>query len=385
MITRDTPVRLGLTFDDVLLVPQRTRATSRSLVDLSTTLSPEIRLHLPLISANAPFCTEGAMAIGMALAGGMGFVHRMTSIERERDAVHRTKQHRFAPERFPHATCDGQGRLRVGAAVGVKGDYLARAEAMAEAGADLLVVDIAHGHADYALAAISELAKRFPSLGIAAGNVATATGTRDLIGAGAQVVKVGIGPGSICTTRLVTGAGVPQLTAVLDCVAVARPHGVAVIADGGLRTSGDITKALAAGASAAMLGGMLAGADESAGTLVERGGRRYKATTGFASLGVELTLKRLAGETIDPDELAAYVPEGVEATFPHRGPLANLLLQIAGGMRSGFSYSGAMSLPELWDKAELIRTSEAGRAENRPHALEAEGPRTQRAALEKVA
>jgi IMP dehydrogenase/GMP reductase len=369
MVSSKLPIRLGLTFDDVLLVPHRTRVTSRALVDLGTRLTARIRLANPLVSANTPFCTEAEMATGMALRGGIGFVHRMADIEHQVAQVARVKAHRFFKEEFALATCDGRGRLAVGAAVGVKGDASRRAERLVATGADVLVVDIAHGHADYSLEMVAQLKRSYPDIPVVAGNVATAEGTRDLIQAGADAVKVGIGPGAICTTRIVAGAGVPQLTAIIDCADEARRHDVPIIADGGLRTSGDIVKALAAGAATVMLGSMLAGCDESAAVLVREGDRTYKATTGFASLGVALTLKRRAGQPVTPDELDNYVPEGVEATYECQGPLARVLLQILGGVRSGFSYSGAATLAELWDKAEFIQMSAAGAAESRPHAL----------------
>ena len=374
----DINLRRGLTFDDVLLVPKRTRARSRADVSLATQLVADIPLHLPFLSANAPWCTEAALAIAMALHGGMGFVHRMCSIGHQAEQVRRVKTATADRTRYPHATVDRSGRLRVGAAIGVNGDYIERARQMAEAGSDVFVVDIAHGHADYALTVINELKTKFPGVPIIAGNVATAAGTRDLILAGTDAVKVGIGPGSACTTRVVTGAGVPQLTAVIDCVEEANRHGIPVIADGGLRRSGDVVKALAVGAATVMFGGMLAGTDESAAELVEHEGTKYKVTTGYASLGMKMTLKRERGEEITQAEFEAYAPEGAEVTFPHTGPAREVLLRCAAGVRSGLSYSGAMSLSELVQNAELIRISAATQTENRPHMLDGDKPRLHR-------
>ena len=363
-------ISFGYSFDDLLLVPRRTRATTRKSVDVTTQLTPRIKLALPIVSANTPWCTEAKMAAGMAALGGIGFIHRMTSADLQAEEVRKTKSTSVDKSALPLATVDGRGRFRVGAAVGVKADFLHRAERLVEAGADVLILDVAHGHADYVLDAVAKLKVAFPEVDLIAGNVATAEGTADLISAGAQAIKVGIGPGSVCTTRIVTGAGVPQLTAILDCAEEARRHRAPVIADGGIRSSGDIAKALAAGASTVMLGKMLAGTDESAAILVEHDGRRHKITNGFVTLGVGLTLKRIEGATITEDEFKQYVPEGVEATFDYAGPLRDLVAKLVGGLRSGLSYCGSMSIPELWEKAEFIQVTAAGNHEGRPHVQE---------------
>lgn len=362
-------IPLALTFDDVLLVPQRSAVKSRRDVVLETRLTRSLALSIPIVSANTPFCTEAPMAIGMALAGGIGIVHRMCTIERQVEQVRRVKERGVQTAQHAHASLDSSGRLIVGAAVGVTNDYEQRAQSLIEAGIDVIVVDIAHGHASHALNAIALFKSRYPRLPVVGGNVATRAGTRDLISAGADAVKVGIGPGSICTTRVVAGVGVPQLTAIMDCAEEARRFDIPVIADGGLRTSGDMVKALAAGASTVMLGGALAGCDESCSILIERGGRRHKSTTGFVTFGVGLTLKRAKGERITREELESYVPEGIEATYPYQGALAGVLKQYLGGIRSGFSYSGASNVAELWERAQFVRTTQAGIAESQPHAL----------------
>ncbi|HNN93526.1 MAG TPA: IMP dehydrogenase [Pseudomonadota bacterium] len=374
----DRALREGLTFDDVLLVPHRTRARTRGDVSLASRLTATIPLQLPFLSANAPWCTEAALAIAMARLGGMGFVHRMCSIEHQAKQVEQVKAATVDLTQHPQATVDQAGKLRVGAAIGVNGNYMERAHRLAEAGSDVFVLDIAHGHADYALTVLGQLKAAFPKIPVIAGNVATAAGTRDLSLAGADAVKVGIGPGSACTTRVVTGAGVPQLTAVIDCVEEASKYGVPVIADGGLRRSGDVVKALAAGAATVMFGGMLAGTDESAAELVEHEGTRYKVTTGYASLGMKMTLKRERGEEITQDEFEAYAPEGAEVTFPYTGSAREVLLRCAAGVRSGFSYSGAMSLDELVKKAEFIRITAATQTENQPHMLDGKKPKLHR-------
>ncbi len=371
MVTYHKPIiRSGLSFDDVLLVPKLTRADSRQNVRLDTQLVPGVRLALPIISANTPWCTGAAMATAMAQLGGCGFIHRM---QRAGDQVAMVAEVKAAPAdsaRFPARSLDADGRLLVGAAIGVKDDYLERAADLLAAGANVLLIDIAHGHSAQTLAALEKVKSGHPAIPVIAGNVATADGTRALIESGADAVKVGIGPGGICTTRQVAGAGVPQVTAVLDCAEAAAATGTPVIADGGIRSSGDMVKALAAGASSVMLGTMLAGADESAAAMVVRDGRRYKITTGFVTLGVPLTMKRASGQQITRQDLEDYVPEGVEATFEHRGRLEALLRQYGGGIRSGLSYSGALSIIELWGKAEFVKVSCAGLGENRPHALE---------------
>jgi len=308
------------------------------------------------------------MAIAMARAGGIGIVHRMFSPEEQAAAVVATKK--ADPGGNPRTTVDSAGRLRVGGAVGIKSDYLDRARLLVESEVDFLAIDVAHGHSDFVIAALKELKARYPHLECVAGNVATAGGARDLIEAGADCIKVGIGPGSVCTTRLVTGAGMPQLTAILDCAAVTREAGVGLIADGGIRTSGDMAKAIAAGASTVMLGKLLAGADESEAQEVDHQGRRFKVTTGFVTLGAELTLKRLGGDTISRADLDNYLPEGVEGTFEHSGPVADTLGTLVRGFRSGITYSGCAAAAELANRARFVRVSHAGHAEGRPHVRE---------------
>lgn len=355
----------GLSFDDVLLVPRRNRLRSRRDVDTAMQLTPGIRLAVPIVSANTPWCTGARMATAMARAGGIGIVHRMWSPADQAAAVAETKA--AAPGEARHATLDADGRLRVGAAVGIKGDYLDRADRLADVGVDVLAIDVAHGHSNFVIAALRELKARHPRLECIVGNVATAEGARDLIDAGADAIKVGIGPGSVCTTRLVTGAGMPQLTAILDCAAVARKAGVGLIADGGIRTSGDIAKAIAAGASAVMLGKLLAGTDESEAHEVEHDGRRFKVTTGFVTLGVELTLQRLAGAAVTRAAFDGYLPEGVEGTFEHGGPVADTVAKLVRGLCSGVTYSGCTAAAELADQARFVRVTNAGQAEGRPH------------------
>ena len=270
--------------------------------------------------------------------------------------------------KHPCATKDIKGRLRVGAAVGVQAGFLERAALLLEAGADVLVVDIAHGHSDNAINAVRSLRREFGDIEIIAGNVATAEGTRDLIDAGADAVKVGVGPGSICITRIVTGFGVPQLTAIADCVEAARPHDVPIIADGGIQTSGDVAKALAAGADSVMLGSLLAGTDESPGVIVMRNNRRYKVSRGMASLGATMDRPdRRSKEGEDDPDMTEVVAEGVEAAVPYRGLASDVVKQLVGGLRSALSYGGATTISELQQTAEFTLISQAGMRESHPH------------------
>ncbi len=271
-------------------------------------------------------------------------------------------------EKFPLSTKDSRGRLAVGAAVGVKKTELKRVERLLDAGADCIVVDIAHGDSKLEIDKINTIRKHFPQAQIVGGNVATAEGTQRLIDAGVNAVKVGVGPGSICITRLVAGAGVPQLSAVMDCAAVARPQQIPIIADGGIRTSGDIVKALAAGASTVMVGSLLAGTDESPGFLITRQGHRYKASRGMASLSANLDRKlRQGDEEITREEIEDYVSEGVEAVVPYQGSARELLKQMVGGLQSGMSYTNAHTIDELYDKAVFVRITPVGLQESRPH------------------
>jgi len=269
---------------------------------------------------------------------------------------------------YPNASKDKKGRPLVGAAVGVKGDFLERSESLLESGADVLVVDIAHGHSENALSTVRNIKKAFPDCELIAGNVATAQGAEDLIKAGVDAVKVGVGSGSICITRVITGSGVPQLTAVMDCAKIGKDHGIPIISDGGTRTSGDATKALAAGASSVMVGSMLGGTDESPGTVLTKNGKRFKIYRGMASLAASLGRKsKETGSFSLDDDLNDYVAEGVEAMVPYKGTVTDILKQLTGGVRSGLSYCGAHTIPQMQDNAEFIKMSGAGFAESQPH------------------
>jgi len=341
--------RQGLTFDDVLLIPQKTSIESRSSIHLETQLTPKIKLKIPVVSANMDTVTEATMACAMAKEGGIGIIHRFLPIEQEVEQVKTVKK---------------EGYL-VGAAIGIKADCMERTENLIKAGVDVIVIDIAHGHSVHLFKVLKELTKKFPKMEFIAGNVATAAGAIDLIKSGASAVKVGIGPGAQCTTRIVTGSGVPQLTAIEDCVEVARDHGIPIIADGGIRTSGDITKALAAGASTVMIGSLFAGCEESPALTLFRNNCKFKLTRGMASLMANHDRQYRDKKVLQ--DLKSYAAEGVESVVPYRGSVVDLLAQMMGGVRSGLSYSGASTIQDLWDKAEFIQITQSGLIESHPH------------------
>jgi IMP dehydrogenase len=265
---------------------------------------------------------------------------------------------------FPDAAKDKQGRLLVGAAVGVSKNMERRVQALIDAEVDLIVVDTAHGHSKGVLDAIHTLRRKYPDLVIVAGNVATGEATRDLIEAGANIVKVGIGPGSICTTRVVAGIGVPQITAIYDCATVARQYGVPIIADGGIRYSGDIVKALAAGADAVMLGSLFAGTEESPGESEIYQGRRFKVYRGMGSIGA---MQQGSKDRYFQEDAQKLVPEGIEGRVPYKGPLADTVYQLIGGIRAGMGYCGAATLKELKENSRFIRITSASLRESHPH------------------
>ncbi|MFZ0212115.1 MAG: IMP dehydrogenase [Candidatus Acidiferrales bacterium] len=267
---------------------------------------------------------------------------------------------------YPSAAKDEHGRLRVGAAIGATGDFLDRAIELAKASADALAIDTAHGHSERVMDAIKQVKHRLPDMQLVAGNVATEEGARDLIALGVDGIKVGVGPGSICTTRVVTGAGVPQITAILDASRAARGTGVPVIADGGVKFSGDITKAIAAGASAVMIGGLFAGTEEAPGETILYQGRTYKSYRGMGSLGAMEagSADRYAQEGA---ERGKSVPEGIEGQVPYKGPLSGLVEQLVGGLRSGMGYCGVGNLRELQENSRFIRITSAGLRESHVH------------------
>ncbi|MEK3732731.1 MULTISPECIES: IMP dehydrogenase [unclassified Paenibacillus] len=268
---------------------------------------------------------------------------------------------------FPNAAKDAQGRLLVGAAIGISKDTFDRAEALVQAGVDVITVDSAHGHHINIIEAVRKLRERYPDLTIIAGNVATGEGTRELIEAGASVVKVGIGPGSICTTRVIAGIGVPQITAIYDCATVAKEYGIPIIADGGIKYSGEITKAIAAGAHAVMLGSMFAGTEESPGEFEIYQGRRFKAYRGMGSMAA---MKQGSKDRYFQEDDKKLVPEGIEGRVAYKGPLADTIHQLIGGLRSGMGYCGTKDLEELRNDTQFVRITGAGLRESHPHNIQ---------------
>ncbi len=357
----------GLTFDDVLLIPAESHILPNE-VDLSTKLADNIKLNIPLISAGMDTVTEGAMAIAMALQGGLGVVHKNMSIQAQAGEVANVKSV-IVPSGASKAAVDDQHRLLCAAAVGVTSDTFERAEALLEAGADAIVIDTAHGHSAGVLRKIKEIREHFPKQTLIAGNVATGDATRALFDAGVDIVKVGIGPGSICTTRIVAGVGVPQITAIYDAATAAREYNKPIIADGGIKYSGDVVKALAAGGNAVMLGSMLSGTTEAPGDIFEDNGKKFKRYRGMGSVGAMAQAHGSSDRYFQGgvNEANKLVPEGVEARVEYKGDVSDVVFQIDGGLRSGMGYCGAANIPELIEKAQFVQITNAGLRESHPH------------------
>jgi len=465
---------LALTFEDVLLVPQKSDVLP-SEVDTTTRFSRRIRLNIPIVSSGMDTVTESRLAIAIAQLGGMGVVHRNMTPARQAEEVDKVKRsesgmivdpvtmtpdrtiaeaqevmakyrfsgvpivvdgklvgiltnrdlrfetrmdllisevmtkenlitvpvgtgleeakkilHKHKVEKllvvdeeynlkglitvkdiqkaikYPLASKDHLGRLRCAAAIGVGNEALERAKALVDAQVDALIVDTAHGHSKKVLSTVERLKKEFADVDVVAGNVGTAEATRDLIKAGADAVKVGMGPGSICTTRVISGAGVPQITAVLDCAGAASQFDVPLIADGGIKFSGDITKAIAAGADAVMIGGLFAGTDESPGETVLYQGRTFKTYRGMGSLGAmsDATRDRYFQQDVETSKL---VPEGIEGRVPSKGSLSGVVTQLVGGLQSGMGYCGCRNIQELKTRAKFVRVTQAGHREGHVH------------------
>lgn len=357
----------GLTFDDVLLIPAESHVLPNE-VKLDTKLAPNLQLHIPLISAGMDTVTEGNMAIAMAENGGLGVIHKNLSIEAQVEEVKKAKGKTVDPN-LPHPAVDNQGRLLAAAAVGVTSDTFERAESLLEAGADAIVIDTAHGHSAGVLRKIKEIREHFPNATLIAGNVATGEGTAALFDAGVDVVKVGIGPGSICTTRIVAGVGVPQITAIYDAASVAQKYGKKIIADGGIKYSGDVVKALAAGGNAVMLGSMFSGTTEAPGTIFTNEGKQFKSYRGMGSVGAMSQQHGSSDRYFQGgvNEANKLVPEGVEALVPYKGDVSNIIYQIDGGLRAGMGYVGAGTIEELIENSQFVQITNAGLRESHPH------------------
>jgi len=347
---------LGLTYDDVLLLPDASDVVP-SEVSTRTQLTRSIWLDIPLVSSAMDTVTESAMAIAMAKVGGIGIIHRNLAVD----------------DQVTHVKLVKGGGLLVGAAVGVGDDGYSRAVALIEAGADVIVVDTAHGHHRAVLDAIARIKKRYPDQDIIGGNIATRSGAQALINAGADAVKVGVGPGSICTTRIVAGVGVPQVTAIMEAAKACKKADIPLIADGGLQYSGDIAKAIVAGADTVMLGSLLAGCDEAPGDLVEIDGTKFKTYRGMGSLGAMQSRgekKSYSKDRYMQDDVLAedkLVPEGIEGKVLYRGSIEEVVHQLIGGLRSGMGYAGAETIQALQHKGRLIKITAAGLQESHPH------------------
>jgi len=349
---------LGLTYDDVLLLPDASDVVP-SEVNTSTRLTRGINLRIPVVSSAMDTVTESTMAIAMAHAGGIGIIHRNLPVE---DQV----KHVLAVKK-------ANTEYLVGAAVGVGDDGFHRALELIKVGVDVVVVDTAHGHHRAVLEAIERIKAAHPEIQIIGGNVATRAGAQALINAGADAVKVGVGPGSICTTRVVAGVGVPQVTAIMEAHKACVKAEVPLIADGGLQYSGDIAKAIVAGADTVMLGSLLAGCDESPGELIEINGRKFKGYRGMGSLGAMQSRgeqksyskdRYMQDDVLSEDKL---VPEGIEGKVAYRGPVAATVHQLVGGLRSGMGYAGAATIADLQKNGQLIQITSAGLQESHPH------------------
>ena len=355
-------IKEGYTFDDLLLVPAYSEVVPAD-VCIKTRLSDRLVLKIPVVSAAMDTVTEYEMAKALALAGGLGFIHKNLSIDTQAEMVKAVKVCKGNEE----SAVDSNGMLLVGAAVSVSINTMDRVEALVNAGVDVITVDSAHGHSKGVLNTIQEIRSRYPKLDIVGGNIVTAKAALALIEAGANIVKVGVGPGSICTTRVVSGVGVPQLSAVMDVVSVAKDLNVAVIADGGIKLSGDIVKAIGAGADAVMLGGLLAGCEETPGDVLEVFGKKVKTYVGMGSLSA---MQRGSSDRYfqgGQKELKKLVPEGIEATVPYKGAIADVLYQMMGGLRSGMGYCGAKDIESLKRDAQFVKITNAGLQESHPH------------------
>ena len=358
-------IKEAYTFDDLLLVPGKSSVVPAQ-VCVKTRLTDKIQLNVPIISAAMDTVTEDKMAMMLAKLGGLGFIHKNMTIELQAEMVKNVKDE-IIEDIYTDASVDAQGKLVVGAAVGVDKKTLERVEALVEAGVDIITVDSAHGHSEGVINTVKQIRERYADLDIVGGNIVTAQGATDLIYAGANVVKVGVGPGSICTTRVVAGVGVPQLTAVNDVYQVARQYNVGVIADGGIKLSGDIAKALAAGADVVMLGGLLAGTEESPGEVLEVYGQKVKNYVGMGSLSA---MQRGSSDRYfqgGVDELKKLIPEGIEATVPYKGSIKDVVHQMLGGLRSGMGYCGCATVESMKLNAQFVKITGAGLTESHPH------------------
>lgn len=353
----------ALTFDDVLLVPAYSEVLPRE-VNTKARFTRNISLNIPIVSAAMDTVSEKAMAIMLARKGGISVVHKNMGIEAQARQIHEVKEYPAEGDKIP--CLDAEGRLRVAAGVGITADVLDRVTALVEAGVDAIVLDSAHGDSHGVVEALRKIKAVYPELDTVVGNIATAEAAVRLIEAGADSLKVGIGPGSICTTRIIAGVGVPQISAIYDVAKAAEGSGVPVIADGGLRYSGDIVKALAAGGDSVMIGSMFAGTDEAPGEIFEENGRKFKSYRGMGSVDAMKAGSRDRYFQDGEDSTKKLVPEGVVARVPYKGSVGDIIYQLVGGIRSGMGYCGAADIDAL-HTARFVRITANGLVENHPH------------------
>lgn len=345
----NTNIPLALSYDDVLLVPQYSEINSRNDVDISSKISPHITLKYPLISANMSDVTGAEMATAMGKFGCLGIIPRFMPKELQADEISKVKK---------------EGVL-VGAAIGIRNGMYDRAETLIKAGADILILDVAHGHMQQVLEAVSNFKNRFKKMDLVAGNSATYGAAYAIFKSGADCVKVGIGPGSICTTRIETGSGVPQITAITESARAARKFGKYIIADGGVKNSGDVVKGIAAGASAIMAGSIFAGTDESPGKIVKLNGKIFKKYNASTSLAEKTNHVKNKADKFNQNYNKQI--EGIESLVAYKGPILPILEKYVHSIRSGFSYSGAKNISELWKRARFIQITAMGRRESEVH------------------
>lgn len=354
-------IKNAYTFDDVLLIPNKSEVLPNQVI-LETNITKTIKLNIPLISASMDTVTESKMAVAMAKEGGVGIIHKNMSIEDQSQEVRIVKN--LKHDKNSKYTVDNDGRLLCGASVGVTLDMMDRVDSLVNEGVDIIVLDTAHGHSKGVLDGVRKIKSKYPTLQLIAGNVATAEAVKDLVNEGADCVKVGIGPGSICTTRIVAGVGVPQLTAVMDCVEEAVKYNIPIIADGGVKYSGDIVKALAAGASVIMIGSIFAGCDESPGEKIVFGDKTYKSYRGMGSLGA---MNDGSSDRYFQNGTKKFVPEGIEGVVPYKGNLSDIVYQLVGGIKSGMGYLGVDNLKDLYKNAKFVIQTSSGIKESHPH------------------